>query len=84
VTIIVTSTALQVASATSISDERGEYRLSPLPIGTYIVLFELPGFQNIRREGVRLTVGVQRSSGRGDERGRRVRDDYGIRGVAVG
>jgi len=57
VTITATSTALQVASVTSVSDERGEYRLSPLPIGTYLVLFELPGFQNIRREGVRLTVG---------------------------
>ena len=31
--------------------------LSPLPIGVYTVLFELPGFQNVRREGVRLTVG---------------------------
>ncbi len=42
---------------TSVSDERGEYRLSPLPIGVYVLLFELPGFQNVRREGVRLTVG---------------------------
>ena len=43
------------------SDERGEYRLSPLPIGSYTVLFELPGFQNVRREGVRLTVGFTAS-----------------------
>ena len=28
-----------------------------MPIGVYTVLFELPGFQNVRREGVRLTVG---------------------------
>jgi len=57
VTITATSPALQVPSVTSVSDERGEYRLSPLPIGVYIVLFELPGFQSVRREGVRLTVG---------------------------
>ena len=57
VTITATSPALQVPSVTSVSDERGEYRLSPLPIGVYTVLFELPGFQNVRREGVRLTVG---------------------------
>src|SRR5688572_19323485 len=57
VTVTATSPALQVPSVTSISDERGEYRLSPLPIGDYTVIFELPGFQNVRREDVRLTVG---------------------------
>jgi len=57
VTVTATSPALQVPSVISVSDERGEYRLSPLPIGVYTVLFELPGFQNVRREGVRLTVG---------------------------
>jgi len=56
VTVTATSPALQVPSVTGVSDERGEYRLSPLPIGTYTVLFELAGFQNVRREGVRLTV----------------------------
>jgi outer membrane receptor protein involved in Fe transport len=57
VTVTATSPALQVPSVTSVSDTRGEYRLSPLPIGTYTVLFELAGFQNVRREGVRLAVG---------------------------
>jgi hypothetical protein len=56
VTITVTSPALQVPSVTDVSNERGEYRVSPLPIGVYTILFELPGFQNVRREGVRLTV----------------------------
>jgi hypothetical protein len=56
VTITATSPALQVPSVTDVTNERGEYRLSPLPIGVYTVLFELPGFQNVRREGVRLTV----------------------------
>jgi Carboxypeptidase regulatory-like domain len=57
VTATATSPALQVPSVTSVSDDRGEYRLSPLPIGVYTVLFELSGFQSVRREGVRLTVG---------------------------
>jgi len=57
VTITATSPALQVPSVTTVSDERGEYRLTPLSIGLYTVLFELPGFQSVRREGVRLTVG---------------------------
>jgi hypothetical protein len=57
VTVTATSPALQVPSVVSVTDERGEYRLSPLPIGTYTVVFELAGFQNVRREGIRLTVG---------------------------
>ena len=35
----------------------GEYRLTPLPIGTYTVEYTLSGFQTLRREGIRLTVG---------------------------
>ena len=57
VTVTATSPALQVPSVTTVTDERGDYRLSPLPIGLYTVTYELAGFQNLRREGVRLTVG---------------------------
>ena len=34
VTVTATSPALQVPSVTTVTDERGEYRLTPLPIGT--------------------------------------------------
>ena len=44
-------------SVTAVTDAQGEYRLTPLPIGIYTVVYELPGFQNLRRENVRLTVG---------------------------
>ena len=37
VTVTATSPALQVPSVTTVSDEQGDYRLSPLPIGTYAV-----------------------------------------------
>ncbi|HUR33281.1 MAG TPA: carboxypeptidase regulatory-like domain-containing protein [Vicinamibacterales bacterium] len=57
VTVTATSPALQVPSVVAVSDEKGEYRLSPLPIGTYNVEFALSGFQGVKREGIRLTVG---------------------------
>lgn len=56
-TITATSPALQVPEVTTVTNERGEYRLSPLPIGTYTVTYELSGFQTSRRDGIRLTVG---------------------------
>jgi hypothetical protein len=57
VTVTVTSPALQVPQMTAVTNEVGEYRLAPLPIGTYQVAFELGGFQPIRRQDIRLTVG---------------------------
>ena len=57
VTVTATSPVLQVPDVTAVTDERGEYRLTPLPIGTYTVTYELNGFQTSRRDGVRLTVG---------------------------
>src|SRR6187455_3311226 len=46
VTVTATSPALQVPSVTAVTDAQGEYRLSPLPIGVYTVVYELAGFQN--------------------------------------
>jgi hypothetical protein len=57
VTVTITSPALQVPSMTVVTDERGEYRVAPLPIGTFTVVYTLAGFQTVRREEVRLTVG---------------------------
>jgi hypothetical protein len=57
VTVTATSPALQVSSVAGVSDERGEYRLTPLPIGLYSIEYALSGFQTIRREEIRLTVG---------------------------
>jgi hypothetical protein len=57
VTVTATSPALQVSSVTGVTDERGEYRLTPLPIGIYAIEYALSGFQTLRHEGVRLTVG---------------------------
>jgi len=57
VTVTATSPALQLPDVSAVTDERGEYRLTPLPIGTYAVTYELNGFQTTRRDGIRLTVG---------------------------
>ncbi len=57
VTVIATGPALQVPQVETVTNERGEYRLSPLPTGVYTVTFELNGFQTVKRDGVRLAVG---------------------------
>lgn len=57
VTVTATSPALQVPSVTVVTDARGEYRVTSLPIGTYAIDYTLSGFRTVRREGVRLTAG---------------------------
>jgi hypothetical protein len=57
VTVTATSPALQVPQTTATTDLEGRYRLTPLPIGTYILNFELAGFKTVRREDIRLTAG---------------------------
>ena len=51
------SPALQVSGMNTVTDQRGEYRLTPLPIGVYTVEYSLPGFQTLRLPDVRLTTG---------------------------
>ena len=48
VTVTLRSPALQVPSMSAVTDDRGEYRLTPLPIGIYSVEYELSGFQTLR------------------------------------
>lgn len=57
VTVTATSPSLQVPQVTDVTNERGEYRLTPLPIGTYAVDYVLPGFVTVRRQDLRLTAG---------------------------
>ncbi|MCM3879240.1 MAG: TonB-dependent receptor [Vicinamibacterales bacterium] len=57
VTVTVTGPSLQVPSMVAVSDVKGEYRISPLPQGTFVVTYELAGFQTIKRDGVRLALG---------------------------
>ncbi len=57
VTVTVTGPALQVPSLVSVSDAKGEFRVSPLPPGVFSVSFELSGFQPVKRDNVRLALG---------------------------
>ena len=69
VTVTATSPALQVASMTAVTDERGEYRLTTLPIGTYTVEYALSGFSSfvIHAGGPPFNVyAVQRGLSRDD------------------
>jgi len=57
VTVSVTSPALQVRTVTAVTAADGEFRITPLPIGVYQVESTLQGFQTVRQEGIRLSVG---------------------------
>src|SRR5262245_35716578 len=57
VSVAATSPALQVPEVLAVTDAAGEYRITPLPIGTYTLVYTITGFRTIRRENVRLTVG---------------------------
>ena len=58
VTVSVTSPVLQVKQVTDVTNVQGEYRITPLPIGTYTVSYQLEGFSSMRQEGIRLDLGA--------------------------
>src|SRR4249920_1988576 len=47
VTITASGPSLQVGSVSAVTDEHGDYRITPLPIGTYTVTYALSGFQTL-------------------------------------
>jgi Carboxypeptidase regulatory-like domain len=55
VTVTVTSPAL-IQPQTQVTGADGSYRFLALPPGTYVIGFELLGFQNVNREGVRVVI----------------------------
>jgi Carboxypeptidase regulatory-like domain len=57
VVVEVASPALIEGTRSTVTDERGSYRLIELRPGTYGVTFTLPGFTTERRENVVLTTG---------------------------
>jgi hypothetical protein len=57
VTVTASSPSLQAKEVTDVTNAQGEYRLTPLPIGTYAVVYSLAGFQTVRHEAVRLEIG---------------------------
>jgi hypothetical protein len=56
----VTVTASNVQTGfvrTDVTDEAGQYRLNSLPVGTYSLTAELPGFSTVEQPGVVINVG---------------------------
>src|SRR5919106_923828 len=58
VTVTVAGPALLQPRVT-VSSETGSYRVPELPIGTYSVTFELPGFRTTVMQDIRITIGFR-------------------------
>ena len=56
VAVTLTSPVL-IQPQTAVSSETGSFRFPLIPIGTYSVKFELPGFKTVVREGITVTIG---------------------------
>ena len=56
VTVTATSPA-QIGALTAVTNEAGIYRFPSVPPGEYRLAFELAGFQNVVRDGIRITLG---------------------------
>ena len=54
VTVEAASPALIEKVRTTVTDERGQYRLSELRPGVYTVTFSLAGFATVKRDGLEL------------------------------
>jgi Carboxypeptidase regulatory-like domain len=55
VTVEASSPVLIEKVRTTVSDERGLFRIVNLPPGTYVVTFALQGFNQVKREGIELS-----------------------------
>jgi hypothetical protein len=55
VTVTATSPAL-IQPQVQVTGADGTYRMIALPPGVYTLSFELPGFQSLRREGIRVVI----------------------------
>ena len=56
-TVTVSSDVLITGKLVARADNRGIYRFPSLPPGPYVVEAELPGFQKVRQEGLRVSLG---------------------------
>src|SRR5262245_49385986 len=54
VTVEASSPALTGNTRTVVTDGAGQYRIIELPPGTYSLSFSLPGFSNVKRDGIEL------------------------------
>ncbi len=57
VNVVATSDALVAGRTTAVTSAAGVYRFPSLPPGTYTIEAQLPGFQTVRQESVRVSLG---------------------------
>src|SRR5215510_13922847 len=57
VTVEASSPALIEKVRTAVTDSEGRYNITELRPGTYSVIFSLPGFNSVKRDGIVLTTG---------------------------
>jgi hypothetical protein len=55
-TVTLSATSL-IQPLTAVTSDTGAYQFPRIPIGTYAVRFELPGFKTVVREGIQITIG---------------------------
>src|SRR4051794_19932115 len=56
VTVEASSPALIEKTRSVVTDSQGQYRIVDLRSGTYSVIYSLPGFNTVRREGIELSA----------------------------
>jgi hypothetical protein len=56
VTVTATSSSL-LGAQTTVTSETGNYRFPAVPPGVYNLSFELTGFNNVKREGIQISLG---------------------------
>ncbi len=54
---VTASSPAQIGELTAVTNEAGIYRFPSVPPGEYKLAFELSGFQNVERTGIRITLG---------------------------
>lgn len=54
---VTASSPAQIGVLTTVTNDAGIYRFPSVPPGEYKLQFDLPGFQGVVREGVRITLG---------------------------
>src|SRR5688572_5313554 len=55
VTVEASSPAIIEKVRTAVTDGSGQYRITELRPGAYVVTFTLPGFNTVKRDGINLT-----------------------------
>jgi hypothetical protein len=54
---VTASSPSMIGTQTQVTNENGSYRFPAVPPGVYALSFELPGFTNVKREGLQIALG---------------------------